>query len=73
MAEKKRRPRGEAGVYREAQRQRFVAQQTVGYDRRGKRIVRKGTGVTEAAALRALRRRVKEYESGVATGPSTTG
>lgn len=68
MTEKKRRPRGEAGVYWDSQRQRFVAQQTVGYDGRGKRIVRKGTGVTEASALRALRRRVKEYESGLATG-----
>jgi integrase len=37
----------------------------VGYDGRGKRIVRRGHGKTEAAALRALRVRVKEYEAGL--------
>ncbi|WP_298454845.1 tyrosine recombinase XerC [uncultured Cellulomonas sp.] len=45
-----------------------MTQATVGYDGRGKRIVRKGTGKSETAALRALRERIKEYEAGLVVG-----
>ncbi|MCK9795208.1 site-specific integrase [Isoptericola sp. 4D.3] len=40
----------------------------VGYDARGKRIVRRGSGKTESAALRALREKVKEHEAGIRVG-----
>jgi integrase len=63
--EKKRRTKGEGGVRWDERRQRFIAEKTVAYDGRGKRIVRSGHGKTEAAALRALRARVKEYEAGL--------
>lgn len=61
----KRRVRGEGGLRWNEAPQRWIAEQTVGYDGRGKRIVRTGSGKTETAALRALRERVREYEAGV--------
>ncbi|WP_409141890.1 tyrosine recombinase XerC [Cellulosimicrobium sp. RS] len=67
-AERRRRPKGDHGVYFDAARDRYVAQATVGYDGRGKRIVKKGTGRSETAALRALRARIKEHEAGLAVG-----
>ncbi|GAC1522879.1 MAG: site-specific integrase [Marmoricola sp.] len=60
-----RRARGDGGVRWNERRQRWIAEQTVGYDSRGKRIVRTGSGKTEAAALRGLRQRVREYEAGM--------
>ena len=67
-ASKQRRPKGEHSLYYEAARNRYVATATVGYDGRGKRIVRKGTGKSETAALRRLRERIKEYEAGLVVG-----
>lgn len=40
----------------------------MGYDGRGKRIVRKAAGKSETAALQALRERIKEYEAGLVVG-----
>lgn len=62
-----RRSRGENSVYWSADRQRFVAEGTVGYNANGKRVTRKGYGTSETAALRELRRKVKDYESGLVT------
>lgn len=56
-----------AGSYWSADRQRFVAEGTVGYNANGKRVTRKGYGTSETAALRELRRKVKDYESGLVT------
>jgi len=66
--DKRRRPRGEGGVRWSEARQRFIAEQTVGYDARGKRIVRSGSGTSESGAVRALRRQVKAYEAGLVVG-----
>ena len=49
---KKRRARGDGGVRWDEKRQRYIAEKTVGFDGRGKRIVRTGTGTCESAALR---------------------
>jgi integrase len=69
MTETRRRgPHGEGSVYWDAARQRYLAAKVVGYDARGKRIVRRGSGKTESAALRALREKVKEYEAGIRVG-----
>jgi integrase len=65
MTEKKRRPRGEGGVSWDEKRQRWIAAKTVGYDARGKRIVRRGAGTSQSAALRELAKRVKAYEAGL--------
>ncbi|WP_125772982.1 site-specific integrase [Antribacter gilvus] len=67
---KKRRPRGEGALHWDESRQRWIAVMTVGYDGRGKRIVRKGSGKTETAALREMRKRVKEYEDGLSVEAS---
>lgn len=65
-----RRARGEGGIRWSERRQRWIAEQTVGYDSRGKRIIRTGSGRTEAAALRGLRQRVRDYEAGMAPDAS---
>lgn len=62
---KRRRTRGDGGVYWNEQRQRYVAEKTVGYDARGNRITRKASGKTEAAALRSLAKRVRDFETGM--------
>jgi len=67
-ADARRRPKGDHGVYFDAARNRYVAQATVGYDGRGKRIVKKGTGKSETAALRSLRQRIKDHEAGLVVG-----
>lgn len=61
-----RQTRGDGGLWWNEQRQRWVAQKTVGYDARGKRVVRFGSGTSQSAAKRELRDRVKEYEAGLA-------
>lgn len=62
----KRRPRGENGVSWSESRQRWIAVKTVGYDARGKRVVRRGSGTSKSAALKALAKRVKDHEAGLA-------
>ncbi|MFE6507431.1 tyrosine recombinase XerC [Nocardioides sp. NPDC057767] len=62
---KSRRARGDGGVRWDEKRQRYIAEKTVGYDGRGKRIVKTGTGKSESAALRNLRDRIREYEAGL--------
>jgi integrase len=65
---RKRRPRGDHGVRYDKTRGRYIATATVGYDGRGKRIYKKASGRSETAALKALRERIKEYESGLVVG-----
>jgi len=60
-----RRPRGEGSIYWDEQRQRFLAAVTVGYTPAGKRIVRRGSGKTEAAARAKLKEVIREYEAGL--------
>ena len=64
--ERLRRARGDAGVYWDQRRKRFVAEVTVGFDARGKRIRRTGSGRSKTAALKEMRKRAKEYEQGLA-------
>ena len=57
-----RRSRGDGGLHWDQRRQRWVATSTVGYDGRGKRLVRHGYGRTKTEAkakLRDLLRSVK--------------
>ncbi|MEU5671341.1 site-specific integrase [Micromonospora sp. NPDC047753] len=61
----KRRSRGDGGLHWDEQRQRWIASVTVGYTPSGKRIVRKGSGKTKAAAHAALREKIREYEDGL--------
>ena len=66
MNERKRRARGEVGVSWDEKRKRWIAEKTVGYDGRGKKIVRKASGNSQSAALRELAKRVKAYHAGLA-------
>ena len=67
-----RRLRGEGGVYWNKARQRYVATRVVGYDDRGVAIRKSGVGKSKSAALEALKRRVREYERGLAAGAERT-
>lgn len=64
----RRRAHGEGGVHWDAKRQRFIASKTVGYDARGKRIVKKASGKSESAALRELAKRIRDYSAGLVAG-----
>lgn len=60
-----RRPRGEGSIYWDEKRQRFLAAVTVGYTPAGKRIVRRGSGKTEAAARAKLKQVMRDHEAGL--------
>jgi integrase len=64
-----RRPRGEGGVHWDEKRQRFIASLTIGYSPAGKRIVRRGSGKTEAQARAKLKEVVRDHEDGLAIAP----
>lgn len=63
--DKKRRGRGEGGVRWDENRQRYIAEMTVGYNANGKRIVRSGSGKSETEALRKMRKAVDRYRAGL--------
>jgi integrase len=60
-----RRPRGDGGLHWDQRRQRWVATATVGYDGRGKRLVRHGYGRTKTEAKAKLRDLLRSREDGV--------
>ena len=63
-----RRSHGEGGLYWNEKRQRWIATVTVGYDGRGKRIVKTGSGRTKTEARRKLREQLRDHEDGLALG-----
>ena len=72
--DKKRRGRGEGGVRWDENRQRYIAEMTVGYNANGKRIVRSGSGKSETEALRKMRKAVEnwlDFGQGARAGEST--
>ena len=60
----KRRSRGDGGLSWNDSRQRWIAAASVGYDARGKRIFRRGSGRTKTEAKEKLRAILDEYEKG---------
>jgi integrase len=60
-----RRSRGDGGLHWDKRRQRWVATATVGYDGRGKRLVRHGYGRTKTEAKAKLRDLLRSREDGV--------
>lgn len=64
-----RRGYGDGTVFWDASRQRWVAELTIGYDGRGKRVRKKGTGRTKTEARSKLREVLRDYEDGLAIGP----
>lgn len=61
----KRRSRGEGGLHWDETRQRWLATVTVGYDGRGKRIVRRGSGRTKTEAKAKLSQVLRDYQDGL--------
>lgn len=66
-----RRSKGDGGLHWDERRQRWIASVTLGYDGRGKRIVKKGAGRTKTEAKRKLREVLRDHEDGVALGDDT--
>jgi integrase len=56
-------------VHWDERRQRFIASVTIGYSPAGKRIVRRGSGKTEAQARAKLKEVIREHDDGVAIAP----
>lgn len=67
-----RRARGDGGLHWDESRQRWIATTTVGYDGRGKRMVRKASGRTKTEAKTKLRDLLALVEEGVTTGRAGT-
>ena len=63
-----RRSKGDGGLHWDERRQRWIATVTLGYDGRGKRIVKKGSGRTKTEAKRKLREVLRDHEDGLALG-----
>lgn len=61
----KRRSRGDGGLYWSEERQRWIAEVTVGFDARGKRIVRKRSAKNKTAARNKLRELMRAHEAGL--------
>jgi integrase len=67
----KRRSRGDGALYWSEGRQRWIAEITVGYDGRGKRITRKASGQTKTDAKDKLKEMVRDLDDGLGVGPKT--
>jgi hypothetical protein len=63
---KKRRSRGDGGLYWNETRQRWIAEATVGYRPNGKRIVKRGSGRTKTEAKRKLKDILRDYDDELA-------
>ena len=62
-----RRSRGDGGLYWNATRERWIAEITIGYDGRGKRITRKASGKTKTEAKEKLKEIQRDYDDGLIT------
>jgi integrase len=66
----KRRSRGDGGLHWDANRQRWIATASLGYDPAGKRIVKRGSGKTKTEAKNKLKEVLRDYEDGLAIAPT---
>lgn len=64
-----RRSRGDGGLHWSEARQRWIATASLGYDARGRRIVKRGSGRTETEAKNKLKEVLRDYEDGLAIAP----
>jgi integrase len=64
-----RRSRGEGGLHWDEQRQRWIATVSVGFDARGKRIVRKRSAKTKTAAKELLKEMLRDHDDGLTIAP----
>lgn len=63
-----RRSRGDGGLHWNDDRQRWVAEVTIGYTPAGKRITRKASSKTKTGAKDKLKEMIRDYEDGLAAG-----
>jgi Phage integrase, N-terminal SAM-like domain len=61
----KRRARGDGGLFWNETRQRWIAEATIGCTPAGKRIVRRGSGVTKTAASAKLKEILRDLDDGL--------
>lgn len=59
-----RRARGDGGLHWDEDRQRWIASMTIGYDGRGKRVVKRASGRTKTEALAKLRKLIRDHADG---------
>ncbi len=65
-----RRSRGDGGLYWSESRRRWIAEITIGYDGRGKRITRKASGRTKTEAKDKLKEMVRDVDDGLTIAPA---
>jgi hypothetical protein len=66
----KRRSRGDGGLHWDANRQRWIATASLGFDPAGRRIVKRGSGKTKTDAKDKLKEVLRDYEDGLAIAPA---
>jgi len=66
----KRRSRGDGGLHWDDQRQRWIATIHLGYDGRGKRLVKRTSGKTKTEAKDKLKEITRDLDDGLALAPS---
>jgi integrase len=66
----KRRSRGDGGLYWNEDRQRWIAEVTIGWSPAGKRITRKASGKTKTEAKSKLTEILRDHDDGVLTDAS---
>ena len=64
-----RRSRGDGGLHWDEARQRSIATATLGFNARGRRITRKGAGVTKTEAREKLKAILRDHDDGLAAAP----
>lgn len=64
---KKRRSRGDGALYWSEERQRWIAEATVGYRPNGKRIIKKASDKTKTGAKAKLKEILRDYDDGLTT------
>ena len=64
-----RRGRGEGGLHWDEARERWIATASLGFDERGKRIIRKASGTSKTEARQKLKEILREHEDGLASAP----
>jgi integrase len=65
----RRRSRGEGSLHWSESRQRWIAEVTIGYDGRGKRITRKASAKTKTEAKAKLKEMVRDLDDGLSIAP----
>ncbi len=67
----KRRSRGDGGLHWDETRQRWIATASLGYAPNGRRIVKRGSGTTKAAAKAKLTGVLRDHDDGLAIAPTS--